>query len=178
MRCGRSRTRPRSPSRSLRPSTAWGRGAPRSTDTKSSKCWLTPKRRRRKNSEPASDFWPAVWPLQAATKGRLTIERDEQHAQESDPTMTQRTRWQYCQIETRTNDTGVLRQFFAERPPVETELHQNWPAMLAKLGEQGWELVSVVANEGGLGRRPLTYVLRRPLGTVSGGSGPTPVESS
>lgn len=83
--------------------------------------------------------------------------------------MAQLTRWQYCQIETRTNDTGVLRQFFADRKPVETELHQNWPAMLGKLGEQGWELVSAVANEGGLGRRPLTYVLRRPLGAAASG---------
>lgn len=91
--------------------------------------------------------------------------------------MAQRTRWQYCQIETRTNDTGVLKQFFAERSPVETELHQNWPAMLAKLGEQGWEMIGVVAHEGGLGRRPLTYVLRRPVGAASGGAGPTPLEA-
>lgn len=80
-----------------------------------------------------------------------------------------RSRWQYCQIETRGNDTGVLRQFFPDRAPVETELHQNWPAMLGKLGEQGWELVGVLTREGGLGRLPVTYVLKRELGTASSG---------
>ncbi len=84
--------------------------------------------------------------------------------------MVERTRWQYCQIELGANNTGVLKQFFADRAPVETELHQNWPAMLAKLGEQGWELVSVVAHEGGLGRRGLTYVFKRTLAGVSSGT--------
>lgn len=86
--------------------------------------------------------------------------------------MAQRTRWQYCQIETKTGGTGVLKQFFADRLPVETDLHQNWPAMLGKLGEQGWELVSVLTNEGGLGRLSTTYVLKRPLGAASAGSPP------
>jgi hypothetical protein len=77
--------------------------------------------------------------------------------------MADRTRWQYCQIEVGPNSMGVLKQFFADRQPVETELHQAWPAMVAKLGEQGWELVSVFPNEGGRGRSPLTYVFRRAL---------------
>ncbi len=77
--------------------------------------------------------------------------------------MVERRRWQFCQIEVGTNNIGVLKQFFADRDPVETSLHQGWPAMLAKLGDQGWELVSVFPNEGGRGRNPLTYVMKRPL---------------
>lgn len=86
-----------------------------------------------------------------------------------------RSRWQYCQIETRGNDTGVLKQFIPDRAPVETELHQNWPAMLGKLGEQGWELVGVLTREGGLGKLPVTYVLKRELGTASGAAGSAPI---
>lgn len=77
--------------------------------------------------------------------------------------MTDRVRWQYCQIEVGTNGLGTLRQFFAEREPILTDLHNSWPSMLAKLGEQGWELVSVFPNEGGRGRSPLTYVFKRTL---------------
>jgi hypothetical protein len=86
--------------------------------------------------------------------------------------MSQRARWQYCQIEVRTNDTGVLKQFVEGRPPVATELHQNWSGMIAKLGEQGWEMIAAFPHEGGMGRRPLTYVFRRTL--ASGGSPPPP----
>ena len=77
--------------------------------------------------------------------------------------MPGRARWQVCQIEVGMNNIGVLRQFFAERDPVQTDLHVTWPAMIAKLGEQGWELVSVFPNEGGRGRNPLTYVFKRQL---------------
>lgn len=84
--------------------------------------------------------------------------------------MADRIRWQYCQIEvSASSNTGLLKQFFADRAPVESDLHQNWPGMLAKLGEQGWEVVNVVAHEGGLGRRGLTYVLKRPLAGGGGG---------
>jgi hypothetical protein len=77
--------------------------------------------------------------------------------------MADRVRWQYCQIEVGMNNLGVLRQFFSERDPIESDLHNTWPSMLAKLGEQGWELVSVFPNEGGRGRSPLTYVFKRTL---------------
>ncbi len=77
--------------------------------------------------------------------------------------MAERTSWQYCQVEVGADGMGVLRQFFTDREPVETALHNNWPSMLAKLGQQGWELVSVFPNEGGRGRNPLTYVFKRPL---------------
>jgi hypothetical protein len=77
--------------------------------------------------------------------------------------MTERAHWQYCQIEVGTNSMGVLKQFFADRDPVETNLHTSWPGMLAKLGEQGWEMVSAFPSEGGRGRSPLTYVLKRSL---------------
>jgi hypothetical protein len=76
--------------------------------------------------------------------------------------MAERAKWQYCQIEVGMNNIGTLRQFFADRDPMETDLHITWPAMLAKLGEQGWELVSAFPNES-RGRSPLTYVLKRPL---------------
>ena len=77
--------------------------------------------------------------------------------------MVERRRWQYCQIEVGANDMGVMKQFFADRIPVEHDLRDNWPTMIAKLGEQGWELVSVFPNEGGRGRSPLTYVFKRAL---------------
>jgi hypothetical protein len=77
--------------------------------------------------------------------------------------MTDRMRWQYCQIEVGINSTGTLRQFFSDREPVVTELHNTWTSMLAKLGDQGWELVAVLPNESTRGRNPLTYVLKRPL---------------
>lgn len=77
--------------------------------------------------------------------------------------MAERGRWQYCQVEVGTNSLGVLRQFFTDRDPVQTDLHQGWPSMVAKLGEQGWELVSAFPNEIGRGRNPLTYVFKRPL---------------
>jgi hypothetical protein len=86
--------------------------------------------------------------------------------------MSQRARWQYCQVEVRTNDTGVLKQFVEGRPPVATELHQNWAGMIAKLGEQGWEMIAAFPHEGGMGRRPLTYVFRRAL--ASGSAPPAP----
>lgn len=72
-----------------------------------------------------------------------------------------RTRWQYCQIEVNGENEGLLRQFFPDRPSVDHNLRDNWPAMIGKLGEQGWELVSVLPNEGGRGRNPLTYVFKR-----------------
>ncbi|MCC6904838.1 MAG: DUF4177 domain-containing protein [Anaerolineae bacterium] len=77
--------------------------------------------------------------------------------------MADRGRWQYCQIEVGTNSMAILRQFVADRDPVEHDLRNTWPAMLGKLGEQGWELVSVFPNESGRGRSPLTYVFKRPL---------------
>ncbi|MBN1312923.1 MAG: hypothetical protein JXB30_16025 [Anaerolineae bacterium] len=77
--------------------------------------------------------------------------------------MVERARWQYCQIEVGANNTGFLRQFFTDREPVQTDLHQNWPAMVAKLGDQGWELVCAFPNESGRGRNPLTYVFKRQL---------------
>jgi hypothetical protein len=82
--------------------------------------------------------------------------------------MADRMRWQYCQIEVGINSSGMLKQFFADRLPVETDLQQNWPAMLAKLGEQGWEMVSAFPNEGGRGRSPMTYVFKRALGGSGG----------
>jgi len=75
--------------------------------------------------------------------------------------MAERVRWQYCQIEVGMNSLGVLRQFFAERDPIQTDLHNTWPSMVAKLGDQGWELISVFPNEAGRGRSPLTYVFKR-----------------
>ncbi len=92
--------------------------------------------------------------------------------------MANRTRWQYCQIEVGANNMGILRQFFADRDPVETNLHANWSAMLGKLGEQGWELVSAFPNEGGRGRNPLTYVLKRQFSGGGGSATPSPSSSS
>lgn len=71
--------------------------------------------------------------------------------------MTPRNRWQYCQVQV-SGTNGVLKQFFAERPPVETDLHTGWPAMVAKLGEQGWEMVGV-APQG----RDVVYVFKREM---------------
>nr|MBN1230225.1 hypothetical protein [Anaerolineae bacterium] len=86
--------------------------------------------------------------------------------------MSNRTKWQYCQIEVGSNSVGMLKQFFPDRIPVETDLHQGWPAMIGKLGDQGWEMVGVFPNEGGRGRSPLTYVFKR---VVSGTPNPMPV---
>jgi hypothetical protein len=77
--------------------------------------------------------------------------------------MVERQRWQYCQIEVGMNNIGVLRQFFSDREPVITDLHTTWTTMIAKLGEQGWEMVSAFPNEAGRGRNPLTYVFKRLL---------------
>jgi hypothetical protein len=90
--------------------------------------------------------------------------------------MANRTRWQYCQIEVGANSLGFLKQFFAGQQPVETDLHQGWPAMIAKLGDQGWELVGAFPNESGRGRNPLTYVFKREM--PGGGSNPTPPAQS
>ncbi|MGF1506279.1 MAG: hypothetical protein ACFB51_14275 [Anaerolineae bacterium] len=75
--------------------------------------------------------------------------------------MVERSRWQYCQLEVGVDSQGVLKQFFPDRPPIEHNLRDNWPAMLGKLGEQGWEVVNAFPNEGGRGRSPLTYVFKR-----------------
>jgi hypothetical protein len=77
--------------------------------------------------------------------------------------MAERGKWQYCQVEVGTNSSGQLKQFVADRDPVVHELHANWPAMIGKLGEQGWELVSVLHTESGRGRSPLTYFFKRTL---------------
>jgi hypothetical protein len=84
--------------------------------------------------------------------------------------MANRKQWQYCQVEVGVNSAGFLKQFFPGQPPVESDLHQGWPAMIAKLGEQGWELVGAFPNEGGRGRSPLTYVFKREM--PGGGSNP------
>ena len=76
--------------------------------------------------------------------------------------MADRSRWQYCQVEVSSHNTGVLRQFFADRLPVETDLHQGWAAMLGKLGEQGWEMVSVLQSG-----RSVVYVFKRMLSAGS-----------
>ncbi len=73
--------------------------------------------------------------------------------------MSQRDSWQYCQIEVISNDQGVLRQFFADRAPVEMQLFQNWPSMIGKLGLQGWELISAVP--GASGKSSIIYVFSR-----------------
>ena len=86
--------------------------------------------------------------------------------------MANRKSWQYCQVEVGANRTGFLKQFFPGQQPVESDLHQSWPAMIAKLGEQGWELVGAFPNEGGRGRSPLTYVFKREM--PAGGSNPAP----
>ena len=82
--------------------------------------------------------------------------------------MVERVRWQFCQIEISTDGNGILKQFFADRPAVEHNLRDNWPSMVGKLGDQGWELVNVFPNEGGRGRNPLTYVFKRPATTPIG----------
>ena len=89
--------------------------------------------------------------------------------------MSSRSRWQYCQVEVYSNTTSTLRQFFPDRGPVESDLHANWPGMLAKLGDQGWELVGVVSNGSVLGRNTLIYAFKRLLvsNPVVGGSLPT-----
>lgn len=76
--------------------------------------------------------------------------------------MSERGKWQYCQIEVGMNSVGTLRQFFSDRDPIETDLNVSWTSMLAKLGEQGWEMVAAFPSEGGR-RSPLTYVFKRPL---------------
>ncbi len=81
--------------------------------------------------------------------------------------MTNRNNWQDCQIDVDSSNHGILKQFFPDRQPMESDLHNAWSGMLAKLGEQGWELVSVFPNEGGRGRNPLSYVLKRSLVGVS-----------
>lgn len=80
--------------------------------------------------------------------------------------MAARTSWQYCQIEVGQNSYGVLRQFYADRGPAETQLYTNWPAMVGKLGDQGWELVNVVS--GGTKHGPLIYVFKRPIAPSAG----------
>jgi hypothetical protein len=77
--------------------------------------------------------------------------------------LADRTRWQYCQIEVGMNSAGLLKQFFTDRDPVITDLQANWPSMLAKLGDQGWEMIAAFPSESGRGRSPLTYVFKRPL---------------
>lgn len=85
--------------------------------------------------------------------------------------MADRTLWQYCQIEVGMNNRAILRQFFPDRDAVEHDLQNNWTAMIGKLGDQGWEMVSAFPNEGGRGKSPLTYVFKRPyIGTSGGGS--------
>ena len=49
--------------------------------------------------------------------------------------MSERLRWQVCQVEVGANSIGILKQFVADREVVITELHGNWPGMIAKLGE-------------------------------------------
>lgn len=73
--------------------------------------------------------------------------------------MAQRESWQYCQVEVISNDQGILRQFFADRAPVEMQLYQNWPSMIAKLGLQGWELIS--ALPGVTGKSSIIYIFSR-----------------
>lgn len=92
--------------------------------------------------------------------------------------MPERVRWQYCQIEVGANSTGTLKQFVAGREFVETNLHGNWPGMLGKLGEQGWEMVSAFPNEGGRGHSPLTYVFKRPFTRNSGAAVVAPASST
>ena len=77
--------------------------------------------------------------------------------------MMERKRWQFCQVEVLGNNIANLRQFVADRDPVVHELHGTWPGMIGKLGEQGWELVTVLPTETGRGRNPLTYVFKRSL---------------
>ncbi|NDJ53282.1 MAG: hypothetical protein GYB68_09395 [Chloroflexi bacterium] len=87
-----------------------------------------------------------------------------------------RKRWQYCQIETSSSNTSVLRQFFPDRAPVVYELHENWPSMLGKLGDQGWEMVSAFPSESGRSRSPVTYVFKRPLGVAGTQSQSAPAD--
>jgi len=81
--------------------------------------------------------------------------------------MVQRANWQYCQVEVGGANQGVLRQFFADRDPVEMQLYANWSAMIGKLGDQGWELVSVVT---GVGKNSVIYVFKRPANVQVAGT--------
>ncbi len=80
-----------------------------------------------------------------------------------------RSQFQYCQIEIGSDSNGILRQFFSDRTPNETQLYTNWPAMIGKLGDQGWDMVNVLSG----GRRgPLIYVFKRKMSATPGGVQP------
>lgn len=70
------------------------------------------------------------------------------------------TRWEYCEVWWQTQ--GVLVNFFTPNGTNEHRFPSNqWPSAFARLGAEGWELVSMMASPTGV--HEYWYYFKRPM---------------
>jgi hypothetical protein len=72
------------------------------------------------------------------------------------------TRWEYCDVTWQQAQVTVTLCAAGGTPRVKTFEAQNWPQLLAKLGSDGWELVSTTASP--VGMHEYYFYFKRPLG--------------
>ncbi len=69
------------------------------------------------------------------------------------------TRWEYCEVQWQPQ--GVLVSFFTAPGATEHRFPTNqWPTTLARLGNDGWELVNAIASPTGV--HEYWYYFKRP----------------
>jgi hypothetical protein len=71
------------------------------------------------------------------------------------------TRWEYCDVTWQPVDIIVTTCAAGGEPQVETFDAQTWPQLLARLGDDGWELVSAIASP--MGVHEYFFYFKRPL---------------
>jgi hypothetical protein len=59
------------------------------------------------------------------------------------------TRWEYCDITWQTTEVTVTRCEANGEPWAESFDTQTWPQLLAKLGDDGWEMVTALVSPAG-----------------------------
>jgi hypothetical protein len=71
------------------------------------------------------------------------------------------TRWEYCDVTWQPHQVILTMCSAGETPRVKAFEAQNWPQILAKLGADGWELVTTTASPVGI--HEYYFYFKRPL---------------
>jgi hypothetical protein len=69
--------------------------------------------------------------------------------------------WEYCDVTWQPEQVIVTRCAADSEPRVKSYDAASWPKLLAKLGAEGWELVSTTASP--MGMHEYYFYFKRPL---------------
>ncbi|MFO0964789.1 MAG: hypothetical protein U0793_04265 [Gemmataceae bacterium] len=70
-------------------------------------------------------------------------------------------RWEYCDVTWQPEQVTLTRCSPDGEPSIQTTEATQWPQLLARLGADGWELVSTIASP--LGVHEYYFYFKRPL---------------